>query len=269
MIIKQLRDKYMEKGTMVWVLWRKFPSPSHSWAWTRRTRSVKIWRVWRIALPSVTCNPSGQIKHQSKNIHWVSPGEPDVDHSVLAMMKISRSVLLPSYPASENWREQARTAGFPVREYLLMWRNFPSSNTLVRATGLSWRSTRDTGTLIRLASSSSIILAVSRPVGLQTRLNCFYSDDYKAFNTKLQFVRIFFDTPTFDRIRKDSRIKFADCISAVGGTMGLFTGFSGISAIEILYFIFKSIGYICKSRKSMKKWILYVKWLNKLFKKNN
>ena len=79
------------------------------------------------------------------------------------------------------------------------------------------------------------------------------SDDYEAFDTKLQFVRIFFDTPTLDRIRKDTRMKIADCISAVGGTMGLFTGFSVISAIEILYFIFKSIGNICKSKKRINK----------------
>ena len=87
----------------------------------------------------------------------------------------------------------------------------------------------------------------------QIRLICFSADDYKAFNTKLKFVRIFFDTPTFDRIRKDTRMKIADCISAVGGTMGLFTGFSVISAIEILYFVLKSISCICRSKKWMKK----------------
>ena len=44
-------------------------------------------------------------------------------------------------------------------------------------------------------------------------------------------------------------MKFVDCISAIGGTMGLFTGFSVISAIEILYFIFNSIGFIFNSKK--------------------
>ena len=38
--------------------------------------------------------------------------------------------------------------------------------------------------------------------------------DYK---TKLQFVKIYFDTPTFDRITKDRRAKFEDIMSAVGG----------------------------------------------------
>ena len=52
-------------------------------------------------------------------------------------------------------------------------------------------------------------------------------------------VRIYFDTPTFDRITKDRAAKFVDMLSAIGGTMGLLTGFSLISAVEIIYFYFK------------------------------
>ena len=54
----------------------------------------------------------------------------------------------------------------------------------------------------------------------------------------LQYVRISFDTPTFDRITKDRSAKFVDMLSAIGGTMGLLTGFSIISGVEILYFLF-------------------------------
>ena len=49
-------------------------------------------------------------------------------------------------------------------------------------------------------------------------------------------MRIYFDTPTFDRITKDRAAKFVDMLSAIGGTMGLLTGFSIISAVEIGYF---------------------------------
>ena len=56
---------------------------------------------------------------------------------------------------------------------------------------------------------------------------------------KLRYVRIYFDTPTFDRITKDRADKFADMLSTIGGTMGLLTGFSLISAVEILYFAIK------------------------------
>ena len=57
----------------------------------------------------------------------------------------------------------------------------------------------------------------------------------------LRLVRIFFDTPTFDRITKDRAAKFVDYVSAIGGTMGLLTGFSIISGVEILYFAAKIV----------------------------
>ena len=57
--------------------------------------------------------------------------------------------------------------------------------------------------------------------------------------TKLRFVRIYFDVTTFDRITMDSAAKFVDKLSAIGGTMGLLTGFSIISGVEILYFAVK------------------------------
>ena len=49
--------------------------------------------------------------------------------------------------------------------------------------------------------------------------------------------RNFFDTPTFDRITKDTSAKFVDKLSAIG----LLTGFSIISVVEIVYFIFKFV----------------------------
>ena len=76
------------------------------------------------------------------------------------------------------------------------------------------------------------------------------------FHSKLKFVRISFSTSTYDRIKKVERInennfplyhlqdraaKFVDQLSAIGGTMGLLTGFSLISAVEIIYFTVKII----------------------------
>ena len=55
----------------------------------------------------------------------------------------------------------------------------------------------------------------------------------------LKLVEISFDTPTFDKVTKDRADKFVDMLSAIGGTMGLLTGFSLISAVEIIYFCFK------------------------------
>ena len=59
------------------------------------------------------------------------------------------------------------------------------------------------------------------------------------WKNRLRLVRIYFDTPTFDRIEKDRAAKFVDMLSAIGGTMGLLTGFSIISGVEIIYFITK------------------------------
>lgn len=67
------------------------------------------------------------------------------------------------------------------------------------------------------------------------------------WKNKLRFVRIFFDTPTLERITKDRAAKFVDMMSAIGGTMGLLTGFSIISAVEILYFMTK---IVLNSRKN-------------------
>ena len=63
-------------------------------------------------------------------------------------------------------------------------------------------------------------------------------------------MRIYFDTPTFDRITKDRAAKFVDMLSAIGGTMGLLTGFSIISGEEIIYFSAKIILSILTKNKN-------------------
>ena len=65
-----------------------------------------------------------------------------------------------------------------------------------------------------------------------------YVEEYVS-EMNLQFVRIFFETTTFDKTTKDRSAKFVDMLSAIGGTMGLLTGFSIISGVEILYFVIK------------------------------
>ena len=80
--------------------------------------------------------------------------------------------------------------------------------------------------------------------------NLFCILDYEWKNT-LRYVRIYFDTPTFDRIEKDRAAKFVDMLSAIGGTMGLLTGFSIISGVEILYFAAKMIFKLIKKKNSV------------------
>ena len=66
----------------------------------------------------------------------------------------------------------------------------------------------------------------------------------------LKYVRIYFDATTFDRITKDRAAKFVDMLSAIGGTMGLLTGFSIISGVEIIYFSAKIILSILTKNKN-------------------
>ena len=55
----------------------------------------------------------------------------------------------------------------------------------------------------------------------------------------LQVVQIYFSTATYDEIVNDVSVSQGDQISAIGGTMGLFAGFSILSAVEVLYFMLK------------------------------
>ena len=64
----------------------------------------------------------------------------------------------------------------------------------------------------------------------------------------LQLVQIYFDTATFDDVEKDKKIKMEAQLSLIGGTMGLLTGFSIISGVEMIYFGIKIILNLIKKR---------------------
>ena len=49
----------------------------------------------------------------------------------------------------------------------------------------------------------------------------------------LHVVTIYINSPTFDLITKDAKTTFMDRLAVIGGTLGLFTGFSVISGIEV------------------------------------
>jgi len=80
-----------------------------------------------------------------------------------------------------------------------------------------------------------------------------FSSQYKEYEHErpnLKYVKIQFNAPVFDKVTKDRSAKFADQLSAIGGTMGLLTGFSIISGMEIVYFAVKiAIGYLNESRQ--------------------
>ena len=57
----------------------------------------------------------------------------------------------------------------------------------------------------------------------------------------IQLVQIYFDTATYDEVERDKKIKTEAQLSLIGGTMGLLTGFSIISGVEIIFFLFRLI----------------------------
>ena len=64
----------------------------------------------------------------------------------------------------------------------------------------------------------------------------------------IQLVRIYFDIATFDIIERDKKIKVEAQLGLIGGTMGLLTGFSIISGVEIIFFLFRLFTTIANVR---------------------
>ena len=52
----------------------------------------------------------------------------------------------------------------------------------------------------------------------------------------LQVVRIYFNTATYDVFEVDVKVTLEGQLSVIGGTMGLFAGFSILSGVEIIYY---------------------------------
>ena len=52
----------------------------------------------------------------------------------------------------------------------------------------------------------------------------------------IYFVEIFFDTSTYDKVEQDKKMTLEAQLGLIGGTMGLLTGFSIFSLVEIVYF---------------------------------
>ncbi len=96
-------------------------------------------------------------------------------------------------------------------------------------------------------------------VGAKNKHKYFDFVEYKYNKQRqgLRYVVIKFDfAPYYDRLIKDRAAKPVDMLSAIGGTMGLLTGFSIISGVEIVYFAVKIIlctfCKVCNKRKENK-----------------
>ena len=55
----------------------------------------------------------------------------------------------------------------------------------------------------------------------------------------LKLFHIYFDTATYDEIERDVKVTLEAQLGLIGGTMGLLTGFSILSGVEIIYYAIK------------------------------
>ena len=82
----------------------------------------------------------------------------------------------------------------------------------------------------------------------------FYILDHVLLpNTTLTYINIYFDSATMETITYSMKTDFETKLSTIGGTMGLFTGFSLLSAVEIVYhlgmFITKKFRKMCRKKQ--------------------
>ena len=81
-------------------------------------------------------------------------------------------------------------------------------------------------------------------INLSNDLKLYRQSPGEELSPTLQLVEIYFDTATFDDIERDKKIKTEAQLSLIGGTMGLLTGFSIISGVEIVFFLIRSISLL-------------------------
>ena len=56
---------------------------------------------------------------------------------------------------------------------------------------------------------------------------------------QIHLIQIFIDTATYDEIEQDVKVTLEAQLGLIGGTMGLLTGFSILSGVEIIYYAIK------------------------------
>ena len=68
----------------------------------------------------------------------------------------------------------------------------------------------------------------------------------------LKLVQIYLDTATYDEIERDIKVTLEAQLGLIGGTMGLLTGFSILSGVEMIYYAIKLFMDLRTTRTSRK-----------------
>ena len=66
----------------------------------------------------------------------------------------------------------------------------------------------------------------------------------------MQLVQIYFNSATYDEVEKDVKVTLEAQLGLIGGTMGLLTGFSILSGVEIVYYFFMFLMRLVNTSKA-------------------
>lgn len=80
---------------------------------------------------------------------------------------------------------------------------------------------------------------------------------YDAFENDIAIANFYFDKSTIIRFKRAQRMTWTDYISQIGGLLGLAIGFSFVSLMEIIYWVFARLG---------RTWVIYEKENSKRYK---
>ena len=65
----------------------------------------------------------------------------------------------------------------------------------------------------------------------------------------LEVVKIYFGAATYDKIEKDVKVTLEAALGLIGGTMGLLTGFSILSGVEIIFYAIKFLWKLWRKKQ--------------------
>ena len=71
-----------------------------------------------------------------------------------------------------------------------------------------------------------------------------------AYEKDIALVNFYFDSSTVIQYYRERRLTFTSFLSQIGGLLGLCLGFSMVSIVELIYWIFYRICLSLKSRKN-------------------
>ena len=88
-------------------------------------------------------------------------------------------------------------------------------------------------------NSASPNLGIEIIVLLDIRINWSRFISALPNEAEMYFIEIFFDISTYDKVEQDKKMTLEAQLGLIGGTMGLLTGFSILSGVEIIYYAIK------------------------------